>query len=128
MSEFGYLSVRAFASSAQLPIEGAAIVVTQPSENGARLLASRLTDRNGKITPISIKAPDRSESQQAGGDIPYTSVDITADHPDYERILVENVQIFSGVLSRQNLEMIPLDSRPETFNMTEIFRISGQNL
>ena len=128
MSELGYLSVRAFASSAQLPIEGAAIVVTQPSENGARLLASRLTDRNGKIPPISIQTPDRSESQQAGGSSPYTSVDITADHPDYERIVVENVQIFSGILSRQNLEMIPLDSRPEAFNMTEIFRISGQNL
>ena len=128
MSAKGILSVRAFASSAQLPIEGAAIVITRPSENGTELLASRLTDRNGKISPVTIETPEVGESQQAGGKRPYTAVDITADHPDYERIIVENVQIFPGILSRQNLEMIPVDSRPETWNMTEIFEISGQNL
>lgn len=128
MTDTGYLSVRAFASSAQLPIEGAAITITRPSRDGTKLLATRLTDRNGKIPPVTIETPARSESQQAGGLLPYTSVDITADHPDYERIVVENVQVFSGILSRQNLEMIPVDSRPETWNMTEIFQISGQDL
>lgn len=128
MTETGILSVRAFASSAQLPIEGAAIMITQPARNGVKLIASRITDRNGKITPVTIETPARSESQQSGGTIPYTTVDITADHPDYERIVVENVQIFSGVLSRQNLEMLPVDSRPGTWNMTEIFEISGQEL
>lgn len=128
MSETGILTVRAYTSSAQLPIEGAAILITQPGRNGVKLIASRITDRNGKTAPVTIETPDRSESQQAGGNIPYTTVDITADHPDYERIVVENVQVFSGVLSRQNLEMLPVDSRPETWNMTEIFKISGQEL
>ena len=128
MSDTGYLTVRAFASSAQLPIEGAAITITQPGSGGTKLLASRLTDENGAVAPVRIRTPDLQESQQAGGSLSYTAVDITADHPDYERIVVENVQIFPGVLSRQNLEMIPVDSRPETWNMTEVFPISAQEL
>ncbi|MBE6985708.1 MAG: spore cortex-lytic protein [Ruminococcaceae bacterium] len=128
MAENGYLTVRVYTSSAQLPIEGATVTVTQPTPNGTRLLATRITDRSGNIEPIAIEAPNRSESQQAGVRTPFTSVDITADYPNYERVMVENAQIFSGVLSQQNLELIPIEERPEVWNMTEIFNVPSQNL
>ena len=128
MAENGYLTVRVYTSQAQLPIEGASVTVTQSTPNGTRLLAARITDRSGSVSPIAIETPDKSESLQAGIRIPFTSVDITADYPGYERILVENAQIFSGILSQQNLELIPIEERPEFFNMTEVFDVTSQEL
>ncbi len=128
MAENGYLAVRVYTSQAQLPIEGATVTVTRPTPNGTKLLATRITDRSGNIAPVAIETPDREESLQAGIRIPFASVDITADYPGYERILVENAQIFSGVLSQQNLELIPIEERPEVFNMTEVFQVTSQEL
>jgi len=128
MAETGYLAVRVYTSQAQLPIEGATVTVTQPTPNGTKLLATRITDRSGNITPVAIETPNKEESLQAGIRIPFTSVDITADYPNYERILVENAQVFSGVLSQQNLELIPIEERPEFFNLTEVFQVTSQEL
>lgn len=128
MTENGTLTVRTYTSSAQLPIEGAVVTVTQPTDNGTRLLASRITDRSGTIEPISIAAPDRSLSLSAGAGEPFTQVDITVDFPDYERILVENAQIFSGVVTQQELELIPIEERPNVWNMTEVFQVTAQPL
>lgn len=128
MAENGYLAVRVYTSSAQLPIEGAIVTVTQPSANGARLITARITDRSGNIEPIEIPAPNRSESLQSGTPQPFTQVDVIADHPGYERVLIENAQIFSGVISQQNLELIPIEERPEAWNTTEVFQVTAQPL
>lgn len=128
MPENGYLSVRVYVSEAELPIEGVAVTVTQPTENGTRLLAARLTDESGKVAQITVPAPDRAESQSPGVSMPWTTVDITADHPDYERIVVENAQIFAGTQTEQNLALIPHSRRPEAWNLTEIFSVTAQPL
>ncbi len=128
MAENGYLSVRTYTSAAQLPIEGASIIVTQRTPNGTRLLASRITDRSGNIAPIEIAAPNRSESQSAGNNSPFTSVDITVDYPNYERVLVEDAQIFPGITTQQNFQLIPIEERPEAWNLTEIFQVTAQPL
>ena len=128
MAENGYLAVRVFTSAAQIPIEGAVVTVTQPTPNGTRLLASRLTDRSGNIELLTIPAPNRSESLQSGAPAPFTAVDILVDYPDYERISVENAQIFSGVISQQNLELIPIEERPQAWNTTEVFQVTAQPL
>lgn len=128
MPENGTLQVRVFTSSAQLPVEGATVAVTRPTTGGSTLLAVRVTDESGRISPISIAAPERSQSLSPGARRPWTPVDITAEHPDYERILVENVQIFAGITTVQELELIPLGEQPEVYNLTEVFEISGQPL
>ncbi len=124
----GFLTVRTYTSGAQLPVEDVTVSITRSGPNGARLLATRVTDESGLAGPIVFAAPDRSESLQAGAATPFATVDIIADHPDYERVLVENAQIFAGVLSQQNIALIPLEARPETFNLTEIFQITPQPL
>ncbi|MBQ3065930.1 MAG: spore cortex-lytic protein [Clostridia bacterium] len=128
MAENGYLTVRTYTSDAELPIEGASVIVTQRTPNGTRLLASRITDRSGNISPIEIAAPNRSESQQSGNTSPFSEVDISVDYPNYERILVENAQIFPGVVTQQNLKLIPIEERPEVWNLTEVFQVTAQSL
>ena len=128
MPNNGYLRVRVYTSVAQLPVEDATVSVTQPGTRGTRLLATRITDESGLIPLLTFSAPPASESQTAGTSGPYTSVDIMVDHPDYERVLIENVQIFSGILSEQNIPLIPIEERPPVWNLTEVFPISPQEL
>lgn len=79
--------------------------------------------------PIPIVVPDRSASQTPDtGILPFTSVDIYARLEDYEQIEAENVQIFPGVITNQNLMMIPLAEFPQFWNKTEIFNTPAQNL
>ena len=124
----GFLTIRTYTSAAQLPVEDVTVSVTRPDSKGTRLFATRITDESGLAGPIAIPTPDRSESLQAGVATPYTTVDIIADHPDYERVLVENAQVFAGVLSQQDIALIPLEARPEVFNLTETFQITPQAL
>ncbi len=124
----GYLTLRTYASDAQLPVEGAAISVTQQEPGGSRLIAQRITDESGRIPLIPIPAPAKSESLAPGNVQPWTSVDITADHPDYDRVLLENVQIFPDIITQQNIELLPRSELPEAYNLTEVVDVTAQPL
>lgn len=126
LSAIGYITVHAFTSTSQIPIRDAAIAITEP--NGEPI-ALRLTDRNGQIAPVAITVPDLSASQQPDtGIIPYALVNIYARKENYEQIEVENVQIFADTVTDQNLQLIPLSELPDSWNKTEIFRTTPQNL
>lgn len=128
MPNNGFLRVRVYTSAAQLPVEDATVTVTQPGSSGSRLLATRITDRSGLIPPLTIPTPPAEESQASGTPTPYTTVDITVDHPDYERVLIENAQIFPGIISEQNVPLIPIEERPPVWNLTEVYLITPQEL
>ena len=113
MAASGTLQARAFASNAQLPLPGVAI---------------RITDESGMIGPVVIEAPERAGSQAPGTGQPFTQVDLSAECPGYEQILVEGIQIFAGVRTIQELAMIPYPQYPEYYNLTEVFPISPQAL
>lgn len=124
----GFLSVRVFTSTAQLPICNASVIVTENTPNGVRLHATRVTDDSGQITPIKITTPERNESLSPGTLVPFTKVDIIVEHPHYEREMIENAQIFAGILTQQNVELFPLSERPDSFNMTNVVDTTAQEL
>lgn len=124
----GFLQIRVFTSQAKTPIRGAAVNVTERLEQGSRLLAAEITDENGLTGVLALPAPEASLSQSPGAAQPWRKVDITVDQPRYERILVENVQIFADTLTQQDLELIPYGEMPESWSLTEIFDISAQPL
>lgn len=128
MPATGLLTVRVYTSDAQLPIYGASVTVTQETRNGSRLLAARITDESGRIDSVRIGTPELSGSLSPGTDNPFALVNILVDHPDYERVLIENVQLFPGIMTLQNVELLPLSAQPEAWNMTEIIDISEQEL
>ena len=75
----------------------------------------------------------RSVCRSAGespnsGLIPFSSVNLYARLEDYEEIIAENVQVFPGVITDQELELIPLAEFPDTWNKAEIFNTPAQNL
>ena len=128
MPNNGFLRVRVYTSDAQLPVRDATVTVTQPGTVSSRLLATRITDESGLIPILPIQTPPPAESQASGTPNPYTTVDITVDHPDYERVLIENAQIFPGIISEQNIPLLPIEERPAVWNLTEVFPIPPQEL
>lgn len=90
----------------------------------------RLTNRSGGLdSPVEIIVPDRSASQTPNtGTMPYTTVNLYARLENFEMIEVENLQVFPGTLTVQNLAMIPLAELPNSWNQAEIFNTPPQNL
>lgn len=126
LSATGYIQVHAYTSIARLPLENVAVTVTDAQ--GA-VLAMRLTNESGRIIPIEVTVPDRSASQTPNtGEIPFTTVNLYARLDKYEQIEAENLQVFAGTVTDQNLEMIPLSELPDAWDKVEIFDTPAQNL
>lgn len=126
MSATGYIQVRAYASTARFPLKDVAITVTATDGTA---IAMRLTDRNGLITPIEIPVPDKSESQSPDPcEKPYTSVNLYARLRGYEQVEAENLQVFAGTTTNQDLELVPLSELPNQWDQTVVFDTPPQNL
>lgn len=127
MSAVGYIQVHAYTTNAQIPVEDAAVAITDSDGNALALL---LTNRSGTLDePVQLEVPDLSAGQTPNtGILPYAVVNLYARAPDYEEIIIENLQVFPDTVTNQDLELIPLSEYPETWNQAEIFDTQTQNL
>ena len=126
MASIGYIQVRAYESYAQLPLEDVAIVITAVDGTG---IAMRLTDRNGQIVPVEIPVPDLAESQTPNpSERPYAAVNLYAHLRGYEKVEIENMQVFADTTTAQDLLLIPLSELPNSWDQTAIFNTPAQNL
>ena len=113
MQATGTLSVRVYTSQAQIPLEGATVVVAAPGKEGKwKLLSIQSTDSSGLIRPVTIDAPALGESTSPGGlpgdGEPFSLCEVWAEQQGYAMLQVSGVQIFPGVETMQNMELIPL--------------------
>ena len=126
LASTGYITVHAYTSNAQLPLEDVAITVTATDGTA---IAMRITDRNGQIRPIPIPVPDRAASLSPDPDeIPFTTVNLYGRLKGYEQLEFENLQVFADTTTNQNLEMIPLSELPGKWNQLAVFDTPPQNL
>ena len=125
MASDGSLIVNTFLANESIPVKDAIITVTEKDGDKTLLIGIRRTDENGKTSPIIIKTPDKEYSLEPQDEVkPFTSVDVRADHPATYTSITENVQIFPGQISIENVMLIPLednvkeDDRQNTTNIT----------
>lgn len=130
MMQSGKLAVRVFASRAQLPVEGATVVITQKTGNGKhRVLSVQETDRDGATRPISIPTPDVGQSTSPNnGAVPFARCDIWVEHEGYELMVIEDVQVFPGEVSLQQVELDPLVRGEGWTQQTQVRPIPAQTL
>jgi len=130
MSQTGTLGVRVYAARAQLPVEGATVVITQKTPNGKyRVLSLQETDRNGSIRPITVVTPNVGESISPNeGTQPFARCDIWVEHQGYEVLVVEDVQVFPGQISLQQVELNPLVRGEAWTDRTQVRPIPAQTL
>ena len=89
------------------------VAILRPRAGGKlELVALRVTDESGKTAPVRLATPDLDQGTSPGG-MPYSLVTLWAEAPGYGYQVVEGVEIYPGVETVQELELVPL-SRPET--------------
>lgn len=130
MAPYGNIISYAFTSAGRIPLSEVVVRVLRENEqNGTDDLVSvRLTDRDGKTTAVEIETPPLADSQSPGNEVPFSIVTMTAEAPGYERIRVENVQVFPNTQTIQNFRMIPLNANADYLSPEELFIIPPQNL
>jgi len=130
MAQQGSFIAHVFTSNGSIPVAGATVIVTRriPGQSKPELLGLQITDGSGRTSPILIPTPDAAVSQAPDGGVGWSSVDVSAHHPRYEQIYVHGVQIFPGVQTVQNFQLIPLALHPEVWNRSESFDIPPQDL
>lgn len=130
MAQQGSFIANVYTSSSSIPIAGATVIVTRdvPGQSNPELLGIQITDGSGRTNPITIPTPDSSVSQQPDGGTGWSTINVSAHHPRFEQIKVEGVQVFPGVKTIQNFQLIPLAANPEVWNRSETFVVPPQTL
>lgn len=123
--EKGRLKIWTYVTSYKIPINEANVYITNADDTF--LIAIRDIDSSGETDEISIDTVDKSLSTEKGNDKPFKTVNVYVESEGYYDVLIRGVQIFSGELSLQEVQMIPL---PNDFRGNKIQRIdiSSQNL
>lgn len=108
----GSLIIRVTASRADIPVQGASVAVTTPDGDGRHTLIFLLeTDQNGIAGPVTLPVPTtESNGTQPGGPAPYAFYSLWVEHPGYQVTHVQEIQVFPGIESVQNITLIPLSS------------------
>ncbi len=131
MTSEGKLRVRVYASQAELPLEGTTVIVTQQGGMGKyRLLSVQATDSSGLIQPVDIPTPAVGESTHPiyGEEQVYALCSVWAEHPGYVMLQVNGVQIFPGVETVQEMELIPLGEGESSLQQRDVRDITAQSL
>ena len=126
----GTLHVRVYTSQAEIPVTGAAVIVASRGTDGKyQLISLQETDDSGNIKPVKVDAPPVSESivpEQM--EHPFAAVDVWVEHPGYEVMWLEQVQVFAGQQTQQNVELNPLVAGESWTERTDVRPIPPQNL
>ena len=129
MAQNGSLIVHVYASRAQLPIQGATVLVSQPDGQGRhQLLSVLITDESGVAGPIPLPAPDAALSQSPGSPLPFFSYSLVVEHPGYQVALFQDLQIFSGVETTQSVPLIPLSIPQQSSPEQQLTQVTPQPL
>jgi len=105
----GTLEVWVTASRAQLPVEGATVAVTTAGPENRQLLALLVTNESGRAGPVTLASPSGGNmGLEPGGPAPFTDYSLWVEHPEYEVARIDRLQIFPGVDSVQQINLLPL--------------------
>lgn len=129
MEQTGSLIVHVYASRAQLPIQGATVLIFQADGQGKQqLLSALITDESGVAGPVTLSAPDITLSQSPGTPVPFSSYTLVVEHPGYQVAVFENLQIFSGVETTQSVPLIPLAIPESATPRSQLTQVTPQPL
>lgn len=129
MSAQGRIQTHVFTSSANLPVPGASVAVTDTSADGREtLLSFQLTNSSGNTRPTDVDTPPAADSQSPDQPVGFTSLRVAVDMPGFERVIVTNVQVFPGVTTIQDVQLLPTEGLPGDWGTPIEFDLPSQSL
>ncbi|MBE6810142.1 MAG: hypothetical protein E7521_03680 [Ruminococcaceae bacterium] len=92
------------------PVKNALVTVFTGSGQNKTVIETGITDESGKSGVFNPKTPPAADSQQAenGGVAPYAKYNVSVKSDGYVEQIAMNVPVFSGVLSVQGMDLLPV--------------------
>ncbi len=92
------------------PVKNALITVFTGEMGNMTVVETDITDESGKTGVFNLKTPPKDESQQAenGGVLPYAIYNVSVRSDGYVEQIAMNVPVFSGVISVQSIDLLPV--------------------
>ncbi len=92
------------------PVKNALITVFTGERNNMTVIETDTTDESGKSGVFNLKTQPRADSQQAenGGVPPFSRYNILVQSDGYVEQIAMNVPVFSGVVSVQGIDLLPV--------------------
>lgn len=94
------------------PVNGAVVTVFTGDSDAPTVIETDTTDESGKSRVFKLKTPPKADSQQAesGETPPYSAYGVSVKSDGYVEQIAVNIPIFSGVVSVQNIDLIPVSA------------------
>lgn len=126
MASTGSIIVNVYTSNARIPVEGSTVLFRKQSSPYS-LLGLRVTDSSGKTEPLTIATGDKSLSQNPNPSAqPWTGIIVAVEHPEYERVILDGVQIFPGITTTQGVSLLPMQSLDANIDQEQDFNFTPQ--
>ncbi len=106
----GGLQVNVTTLSRLYPVKNALVTVFTGEPNNKTVIETDTSDQSGKTGVFNLKTPPRDDSQQAetNGALPYASYNVSVRSDGYVEQIAMNVPVFSGVISIQGIDLLPI--------------------
>ena len=110
--ESGGLQINVTTVGRLYPVTNALVTVFVGEGQNKRIVEKGITDQSGKSGIFNLKTPSAADSQQAqnGGDVPYARYNVSVQSDGYVEQIAMNVPVFSGVLSVQGIDLLPVSA------------------
>ncbi len=125
----GFIKVQTVTSRAEIPVSGATVTISTVRPGQGRILLSvQRTDESGVTELVTIPTPDLANSLTPDQPQGWTDVQVGASHPNFDGIVIRDVQIFPGVTTLQELILVPRGGMPMDLGETEDITLPSQTL
>lgn len=125
----GFIKVQTVTSRAEIPVAGATVTVSTLRPGVGRVLLSvQRTDESGMTALVTVPTPDLANSLTPNQPQGWTDVQVGASHPNFDGVVIRDVQIFPGVTTLQELILVPRGGMPTDLGETETTTIPQQDL
>lgn len=125
----GFIKVQTVTSRAEIPVAGATVTVSTIRPGVGRVLLSvQRTDESGMTALVTVPTPDLANSLTPHQPQGWTDVQVGASHPNFDGVVIRNVQIFPGVTTLQELILVPRGGMPTDMGQTEDITVPPQDL
>ena len=102
----GYLKIQVSALQGAIPIADADIKIYLDIGGVRHLLVTDQSNRSGLTGSIPLPAPDKRLTLDPSSLKPYSSYILVLEHPDFARAEINEVPIFDGITSVQQVNMV----------------------
>ena len=105
-AHFGSLKVSVYSGNEAFPVETALVEVFDENE---RVLYRLFTDSGGIAEGLILHTPSKKENDSPGGKNGFSVYKLRVSHPDYETQFFDDVVVYEGVESIQQVFLQPLN-------------------